>query len=79
MFIVNLTSFRKHLKLGVKIILLAFILCYILPKLLMLFLNFESQRNIPGQELPEKPLRVFLKIIPTPSNSAFTPCFVKIS
>jgi hypothetical protein len=58
----NLAGFLRRLKFGVKIILLVFILCYVLPKLLTLFLNFDSPRNIPDNDLREKPLRVFWQI-----------------
>lgn len=59
-FTLSFAGFRRQLKMGVKIILLILILCYVLPKLFMLFLNFDSPRKPAGEQMPEKPLRVML-------------------
>lgn len=61
-FALSWGNIRQRLKLGIKIILLTLIVCYILPKLFMLFLDFASPRKMPEERLLEKPLRVMLLI-----------------
>jgi len=57
-------NFKQRFKFLLKLIVLALIICYLLPKLFLLFVNFASPLNIPNDQLLEKPLRVTAKLIP---------------
>lgn len=60
-FIFSWHRLLKKIKLYIKIILLAMIIFYILPKLLTLFWHTQTPDiKIRDQNLLEKPLRVFI-------------------
>lgn len=60
----SLRSLMKRMKLTVKIVFLAIIIFYILPKLLSLFWHANDQElKLKEQHLLEKPLRVSTQII----------------
>ncbi|HEY3426460.1 MAG TPA: hypothetical protein VGL27_16805 [Negativicutes bacterium] len=57
-------SIMKKVKISLKIVVLAIIIFYILPKLLTLFWNISNvEPKIPDEHLLEKPLRVTTVLI----------------